>query len=69
MDTHAFHVDLGTCSIEVLEFQFTNISTIHRVSPFTTELLHVEMMGSHTNLLVRIKGDADVAMLYLRMVT
>ena len=69
MDTHAFHVYLCTCSIEVLEFQFTNISTIHRVSPFTAELLHVEMMGSHTNLFVRIKGDADVTVLYFRMVT
>ena len=65
---YAFDEDLGAGSVEVLELQFPQVATIHGISPVAAELLHVEMMGTHTNLLVRVEGDADLAVLHFRMV-
>ena len=63
MHAYSLDVNLGTCSVEVLIFQVAQVATVHGVSPVATKLLHVEVMGSHADLLVRIEAHTDVAML------
>ena len=60
-------MNLGTGGIEVLKLQFSDITTIHRIRPFASELLHVEVMGTHTNLFIGIEGDTDLTVLDVLM--
>ena len=61
--TDALNGDLSGCGIEVLIFQVADVAAVHGVSPVAAELLHIEVVGTHANLLVGVEGDADVAML------
>src|SRR5574344_593917 len=69
MHTYAFNMNLGTCSIEILIFQITQITAVHGISPLAAEFLDIKMMSAHTYLLVRIECYTDIAMLYFIMVT
>ena len=67
MHAHTFYIYLGRGSVEVLELQFAHVAAVHRVGPFATELLHIEVVGAHADLLVGVEGDADGAVLHLLM--
>ena len=69
MNTHTFYIYTRAGSVEVLKLQFAHIATIHRVSPVAAELLHIEVVCAHANLFVRVEGNTDITMLYLRMVS
>ena len=64
----AVNGNLSRCSIEVLILQIAYIATIHGVCPLTAELLHIEMVSTLANLLVRVEAYSDLSMLYLLMV-
>ena len=66
--TDAIDGDLRTGGIEILELEFPNVSSIHRICPVASELLDIKMVGTHADLLIRVKGDTDVSMLNLRMI-
>ena len=68
MHRKAAHRDHCRGSVEVFVLQPAHIAAVHGISPLAAELLHVEMMCSHANLLVGVERDADVAMGYLLMV-
>lgn len=68
MYAHSMYLHLSRGGVEVLILQFAHIAAVHSISPLAAELLHVEMMCSHANLLVGVERDADVAMGYLLMV-
>ena len=68
MHTDSLDDDLGTGGVEVLKLQFSHVTSVHRVSPFTTELLHIEMVGSHADLLIGIESDTDVSVTNLLMI-
>ena len=68
MYADAFDGDLCTGGIEVLKFQFAHIAAVHRIGPFATELLHVKVVGTHTDFLIGVKGDADIAVLDLLVI-
>ena len=57
--------DLGGSSIEVFELQLAHVTAVHRVSPLATKLLDVEMVGTHTDFLVRVKGNTNLTVLNL----
>ena len=69
MHAYTFYIYLSAGGVEVLKLQFAHVAAVHRVGPVTTELLHIKVMGTHADLLVRIEGDADVAMLHFRVVS
>ena len=68
MHTRAPDGHLGRCRVEILKFQFAQVAAIHRVGPFAAEFTHVEMVGTPSDFLVGIEGDADLAVLNLLMV-
>ena len=68
MHANAFDSDFGGSRIEVFILQVANVASIHGVRPLAPELLHIEMMCAHTDLLIRIEAHTNVAVLNLRMV-
>ena len=68
MHTHALETHFGTCGIEVFILQLAQVATVDSVGPLATEFLHIEVMGAHTYLLVRVEAHTYVAMLYLIVV-
>ena len=68
MHAYTFYIYLGAGSIKVLKLQLAHIAAIHRVAPFATEFLYIKVVRAHTNLLVRVKGHANIAVLYLLVV-
>ena len=46
-------------SIKVLKLQLPYFTSIHRISPFTTEFLYIEFMSTFTDFFVRIEADTD----------
>ena len=64
---HAMHFDFATSSIEVLVFQLTNSTTVHRISEVATELRHIEVISTLTNLLIRSETYTDLTVLDLRV--
>ena len=63
MHAHTVDCNLGTCGVEVLIFQFAHVTTVHGICPFTSETLHVEVVGTHANLLVGIESHTNITML------
>ena len=68
MHAHTFYIYLGRGSVEVLELQFAHVAAVHGVGPFASELLHVEVVGAHSDLLVGVEGYAYVAVLHLLVI-
>ena len=68
MYVQALEDNLSAGGIEILIFQLTDLSTVNRISPITTELLHVEMIGTLSDFLIRGKSDTDLTVLDLRMI-
>ena len=64
----ALDVYLCACRVEVLELQVAQVASVHSVCPLAPELLHVEVVSTHTYLLVGVEGDADVSVSHLLMV-
>ena len=67
MNADTCETDFRSGSVEILIFQFTEVATIHCVSPFASEFLDIEIMCAHADFLIRIEAYADIAMLNLRM--
>ena len=65
---YTFYIYTRAGSIKVLKLQFAHIAAIHGVAPFATEFLYIKVVRAHTNLLVRVKGHANIAVLYLLVV-
>ncbi len=63
----ALERDLGRGSVEVLELELAHFATVHGVGKVTAEELYVELVGTETDLLVRVEGDANLAVLHLGM--
>ncbi len=61
VDVAAAERDLSDCCIEVFKLKFADFSSVHRVAPIGGESLDVEFVGTEADFLVRIEGDADVA--------
>ena len=68
MNVQTFKSYFGSCRIEVFIFQFANLPAVDRISPFTTEFLHVKMVGPFPDLLVRSKTDTYLAMFDFRVI-
>ena len=60
MHVETLHRDLGRSGVEVLVFQFSGFSAVHRVGPFAAELLHVEPLGALSDLFVGREGHFAV---------
>ena len=67
MHVAALERNFGRSGVEVLKLQFAYLTTVHRVSPVATELLHIELMGTEAYFLVRIEADAYLSMLDFRV--
>ena len=61
MHAHALDGNLGRGGVEVLKLQLAHFASVHRVGPVAAELRHVEVMGTHANLLVGVEGYANLA--------
>ena len=68
MHTDALDAYLGTGGIEVLKLQLAQVTAVDGISPFAAELLDIEVVGAHANLLVGIESHAYVTVLHLLMV-
>ena len=68
MHAHALDVHLCRCGIEVLVFQVAQVAAVHGVCPLASELLHIEVVCSHTDFLVRVEAHAYIAVLNLVVV-
>ena len=68
MYAYSLDMNLGSSGIEVLVFQVAQVATVNGVSPVATKLLYIEVMGTHTDFLIRIEAHTDVAMLDFLMV-
>ena len=68
MHAHTFYIYLGRGGVEVLKLQLAYVAAVHRIGPVTAELLHVEVVCSHADFLVRVESDADGAVLHFGMV-
>ena len=64
----ALDVYLCTCRVEVLELQVAQVASVHSVCPLAPELLHVEVVSTHTYLLVGVEGNADVSVTHFLVV-
>ena len=67
MHITSFKSDLGSGSIEIFKFQLSNFSSVHRISPLTTELLNIKLMSTLTYFFIRIETDPNFTMLNFRM--
>ena len=67
MYTSAIDMKLRSGSIEVLIFQFAQCATVYGIRIIRSEQLHIKMIRSGTDFLIRGKTNADLAMLFLRM--
>ena len=56
-----------SCSVEVLILEFSYLATVEGVSVFSTELSHIKLHDSASDLLVRGESDLDVSVLEFRM--
>ena len=63
MHAHTLDLDLGTSGIEVLVFEVAQVAAVNGVSPVAGKLVYIEMMSSHTDLLVRVEAYTYVAVL------
>ena len=63
VNAHALDGNLGRRGVEVLVLQFAHVATIHRVGPFASEFLYVEMVGTHANLLIGIERHTYLTVL------
>ena len=63
----SLYPNLCSCSIEILKFQFADFSSVHGISPFRTKFLHIKLVSSQTDFLIRIKTDTNITMLDFRM--
>ena len=59
----ALEGNAGYGGVEVLILQLANLATVHRVGPFGTESLHVELVSPLANLLVGVEGHPYLAVL------
>ena len=63
MHAHTLDLDFGTSCIEVLVFEVAQVAAVNGVSPVAGKLVYIEMMSSHTDLLVRVEAYTYVAVL------
>ena len=68
MHAHSLDVHLCRSSIEVLVFEVAEVAAVHGISPLASELLHIKVVCSHTDFLVRVEAHAYVTVLYLVVV-
>jgi len=68
MHAHTLDSHLGCRGVEVLILQVADIAAVHRIGPFATKLLHIEMVCALADLLIGIERHADIAVLDLVMV-
>ena len=68
VDAHTFYIYARAGGIEVLELELAHIATVHGIGPLAAELPDIEMVGAHAYLLIRVEGDADIAVADLLMV-
>ena len=54
--------DFGNSGIKVFKLQFPDFSSVHRISPFTSEFLNIKLMSTFTYFFIRIETDPDFAM-------
>ena len=67
MHAHTCYLHLSRSGVEVLVFYFSNLASVHGVSPFATETFHIEKMCSHSYFLIRVETHADFAVFHLGM--
>ena len=65
MYAYTFYIYLSTGRVEVLKLQLAQVTAIHGVGPLASEFLYVEVVCTHTNLLVGVKSYAYVSVTYL----
>ena len=65
---YALYVYLSRRGVEVLILQVSEVSAVHGVCPFASEFLHIEVVGAHSDFLIRVESHTDVTVLYLVMV-
>ena len=61
--TDACKFKLRSCRVEVLKLNLAELATVHRVSPFATELLHIKLVRTKSNFFVGVKAYANLAVL------
>ena len=67
---HANTLDVYLCAsgVKVLVLQFSKVSAIDCVCPFAAKFLYIEVVCTFTNLLIGVKGHANVTVFHLVMV-
>ena len=68
MYTSAIDMKLCSCGIKILIFQFAQCATVYGIRIIRSEQLHIKMIRSGTDFLIRGETDADLAVLFLRMI-
>ena len=64
MNASALNPDNAFCSIEVLVFELSKLTSVNSVGIPGTEPVNVKISCSLTNLLIGSKGYLDIAMPY-----
>ena len=64
---HTMYLDLAASGVEVLILQLAYCAAIHGISEVATELLHIKVVGTLTNLFVWRKAHANLTVLNLRV--
>ena len=67
MYTPAIDMKLCSCGIKILIFQFAQCTTVYGIRIICSEQLHIKMICSGTDFLIRGKTNADPAVFFLRM--
>ena len=67
MDIPSLDVDRSCSGIEILVFQFSDCTAVHRVAVSCPEFLHIELDGSPSYFLVRSEGYLDFPVLEFGM--
>ena len=68
MHTSAIYMKLCPGGIKILIFQFTQRTTVYGIRIICTKQFHIKMIRSGTDFLIRGETNADLAVLFLRMI-
>ena len=61
--TYSCKIKFCSCRVEVLKLNFAELATVHRVSPFATELLYIKLVRTKPNFFVGVEAHANLAVL------
>ena len=67
MDAGSLNPDLAGSSVEIFIFDLADRTAVYRVSDRCAEVFHIETIRAASDLLVRRKSNADLAMRDLRV--